>query len=399
MKGHPTEGEWLAWLDGGAPETTPELPSHLAECPECAAVVSELSRALRNAGGQAGASPELLARTRARLMDALPRRVARAEARERLETALGKEFAQGASAEVRAAVSTLLGSQRESRWLRRLPDALLGLAGAYTLITLAAWTLWMAGGDWAYMEALFSVSYPAFLIFFAAVETALASLVFRHFAPGEPLRAAWSMLLVSAACRTAGLTLRNAGVLGWGLLPPALDAAAQFISGPVALLALGAGLFHVMRAYRTLGLKARLRWTDYSLLAVGGIAFLRHLIEIAWVLAKWGGAGGFTVLNWLSDPALLLVLTLAVVLRRLAKSHGGGWIARCWSSVACGAMLTFLGNALIYLENYGILVWPWNSVIWLVWLPASAAFALGPACQLAASAQLVGAPALAEEAR
>lgn len=398
MKGHPTEGEWLAWLDAGAPADEARLESHLAGCPECGAIVAELSHALLKADAR-GSAAAAFSRVRSSLMDALPERLERAAARERVERVLGKGFAEKYPGGVPAALGTLLGAQQDSRWLRSLPDALLAAAGAYTLLTAAAWALWMSSGDWAYMHAVFSASYPTFLVFFAATETALALLAARHFAPGQPLRAAWSLIVVSAACRTAGLALRNLGVLDRGLASPALDAAGQFISGPAALLALGAGLHQVMGQYRSLGLKVRLRWTDYALLGVGGAAFLRHLIEIAWVLAKWGGAGGLTILNWLSDPALLFVLAIAVPLRRVAKSHGGGLITRCWASIAAGVLLTLLGNVLIYFENYGLLLWPWNSVIWLVWLPASAAFALGPACQLAASAQLVGAPVLAEEAR
>lgn len=34
------------------------------------------------------------------------------------------------------------------------------------------------------------------------------------------------------------------------------------------------------------------------------------------------------------------------------------------------------------LTGYASLVWPWNTVVWYVWLPAGCAFALAPAHQL-----------------
>ena len=58
---------------------------------------------------------------------------------------------------------------------------------------------------------------------------------------------------------------------------------------------------------------------------------------------------------------------------------GGGLVASCWNSYVVAIFLTAFGDLGITLEAYGYIPGPLLPIAWLVWYPASAAFALGPA--------------------
>jgi hypothetical protein len=63
---------------------------------------------------------------------------------------------------------------------------------------------------------------------------------------------------------------------------------------------------------------------------------------------------------------------------------GEGWIGRCWRAVCVGIFLMCFGVIALWATAWGYLPWPWSSLIWYLWLPAGAAFALAPAYQLEA---------------
>ena len=92
----------------------------------------------------------------------------------------------------------------------------------------------------------------------------------------------------------------------------------------------------------------------------------------------------FEVVRWPVDPLLCLLLAEGLLLHRSVQQMGSGWISRCWGSMSMGIFLVLLGDLGIWLTSFGYLVWPWNSVIWYVWLPAASAFAVAPAYQLEA---------------
>jgi hypothetical protein len=92
--------------------------------------------------------------------------------------------------------------------------------------------------------------------------------------------------------------------------------------------------------------------------------------------------GLLEVASWPVDPLLVLLVAEALLLNRSAREMGAGWVSRCWRSYSIGVFLVLLGDLGLWLTAYGYLPWPWNSVVWYIWLPASCAFALAPAYQL-----------------
>ncbi len=92
--------------------------------------------------------------------------------------------------------------------------------------------------------------------------------------------------------------------------------------------------------------------------------------------------GIWEVLGWPVDPLLLLLFWQAFLLLRSAQNMPAGRIGLCWKAYSAGIFLTAAGDVGIWATNYGHLAWPWNSIVWYVWLPAAAAFARGPAFQL-----------------
>jgi hypothetical protein len=90
------------------------------------------------------------------------------------------------------------------------------------------------------------------------------------------------------------------------------------------------------------------------------------------------------ILLWPVDPVLWLLLAEAILLHRSVQRTGMGLIGRCWRTFSAGIFLVLLGDVMIWATAYGYLPWPWSSLQWYVWMPASASFALAPAYQLEA---------------
>ena len=88
--------------------------------------------------------------------------------------------------------------------------------------------------------------------------------------------------------------------------------------------------------------------------------------------------------RWPTDPLLALLLGEALLLYRSAGRMGSGLIGRCWKAFSLGAFLIAAGDVGGWAERSGYLPYPWSSIIWYVWLPATACFALAPAYQLEA---------------
>jgi hypothetical protein len=88
-------------------------------------------------------------------------------------------------------------------------------------------------------------------------------------------------------------------------------------------------------------------------------------------------------LGWITDPLLCIVLLEALLLRRMVMKMGGGLVERCWTSYSVAILLTAAGDLAFWLLGFrvrGDAV----ALSWLVWYPAAAAYALGPAWQLEA---------------
>lgn len=375
---HPEEGEWMAWIDGQlSPGETARMSNHCLNCRDCARTVSELQRAAAASARHANPLPaEFLRQSKAAFLAAIPK----AEA---------------------AAVGSALVSPiaSPSGLYTQLPRALWLASGLYFAVTFAAWVLWLSSGEWNYMTAAFGLPYKIFLGFAAAAGAALSYGASRQFEARHRLHSAWLLLGVASACRLLGTAAAAVPYLFPGNAFAALQGAGEFIAGPVALTALGFGLLDAYRAYRSAGLVAALTLTDWIVLGAGSLFTARHIAEVSGIVIAGVQKPALVMLNWLADPALLFVLAVAVPLRRIALAHNGNLVARCWAAMAAGVLLSFLSNLLLFFGNYGYLTWPLSSVYWLVWIPAYAAFTLGPAYQLAANGSPAAQPTLAAHSR
>lgn len=399
---HVDDGELMALLDRElTPEDTERVNSHLAECERCTKEFESLRRAVTKVSDTLQPlPPSVFAQSKEELFKALPERLMLLPAEREIRDCLGRQLSvrvRTSPDQVRLAIQTLLGSPHPVPTMRFLPHFLWFAAGFYFLLAFGVWLHWLAWGewsangpgDWRYMNVVFGAPYKFYLIFTAAAATVLSFGAMCQFEKKHPLYPAWLMLFVAAGCRLLGRAVGAVpSVLSLDGLEP-LRSAGQLIAGPVSLFALGFGLLVAYQVYRSVGLSLRLEVIDAVLMSIGAVFTIRHLAQIVAILAQGNLQQPIVVLNWFSDPALLMTLTVAVPLRRVAISQGGGLVPKCWSAMTAGALLTFLGNFMIYLENYGYLPWPWSTMSWLVWIPASAAFTLGPAYQFAANRSLL----------
>jgi hypothetical protein len=219
-----------------------------------------------------------------------------------------------------------------------------------------------------------------FLLAVSGTEFVLAARVVRRFDHGEPLHRAWLIILLAALCRFAAFLLMY---LVARVHPP-VRTLGLLLAGPIQLLVMGAGLFVVYRLYCRLGFRVSLRTSDFLALAGVGlyVVFTSTVISL---LAKADGQAItlLSFLGWITDPLLCIVLLEALLLRRMVMKMGGGLVERCWTSYSVAILLTAAGDLAFWLLGFrvrGDAV----ALSWLVWYPAAAAYALGPAWQLEA---------------
>ena len=254
-------------------------------------------------------------------------------------------------------------------------------------------------GNFYWVEEFFK--YPAALLSttFAVIELSFSLLVTREFLPEQPMRKAWRLIALSAACDVvSAVTVQVLAVKS--LLNPLIyvnwwseSAAAtvrQFgltVGGPLRFALLTAGLAYALRAYKRTGLLGRRKPIDWVLLSIMGIYLVAQARDVTVALRKGWHPPPAMVLGWPTDPLLWLLLAEALLLYRSVQQAGGGLIGRCWKALSIGVFLVSLGDIAVWAANWGFLPWPWSALEWYIWLPAAAAFALAPAYQLEAIAQ------------
>jgi len=98
----------------------------------------------------------------------------------------------------------------------------------------------------------------------------------------------------------------------------------------------------------------------------------------------WSHPSLGTMLLWLSDPLLSLLLVEAILVRRSVIRMGQGLVAKCWGMFVLAIVITSAGDAAIWASNHGLLSEPMTALSWYIWFVAAAAFASAPAYQFAA---------------
>lgn len=282
-----------------------------------------------------------------------------------------------------------------------LRNPALGCSGVILLVTaaylacgMAAFAGWRITGKDVWVEEYFQVPAALAMVWLAAVELWLAVRALRQFEPGEMMHRAWYLIALAAFCDLAGAVSVQVFAARSPLNPLRREASAtllqnwhyggQVIGGTMRFALLAVGLYHALRVYRRSGFLGKVKPADWAVLAAFGayLAVVVYELVVAFGAGKpfqWREAAG-----WPVDPLLCLLLFEAALLYRSVERMGGGWIGRCWKAYSVGILLTALGDIGTWAFSYGYLPYPWSSVIWYLWLPAAAAFALAPAYQLEA---------------
>jgi hypothetical protein len=268
------------------------------------------------------------------------------------------------------------------------------LLAIHLAIGMIAYVHFLITGTYDLLSLYFLFLGSFFFLVMTAAECILAFVCRSWFDSDEPMRLAWTMIGCASMARFAGTLLREASSrqLPWGLghwlIPHAgglFSNSGQLgllIGGPVSMAFLAIGLARVLGIQRKFHLVGSLTRGDQALLFLI-LAFSISQIAINLpLLARHPSLG--TILLWLSDPLLSLLLIEAVLVRRSVVRIGQGLLAHCWGMYVIAVVTTSLGDATIWATSHNLLPEPLTVLSWYIWFIAAAAFASAPAYQLAA---------------
>ncbi len=259
------------------------------------------------------------------------------------------------------------------------------------VLGVGLWVWWRVTGAFGPVGAIFQLVNPLALVGLATCQLWLAIRCWRGFRASQTMWAVWGGLTSAAAAQLTGSVIAQVLSARTPLNPwPELAGSAALRGFGVAC----AGQLHLslllisfalaIAVHRSFGWRGRLRWYDLAMiLAVAG--FTGRQAWDLFVLYPDQMTSPARMIPWLTDPLLLVLLILALVLWRTAGSMQGGLTGLCWGFYGLGIVLTAVGDFSIWTIWSGHLKMQDASLVsWFVWLPAYAAFALGPACQVEA---------------
>jgi hypothetical protein len=273
------------------------------------------------------------------------------------------------------------------------PSLIAGMTLAGTLVGLATWVMWQVTSRTVYLESYFWYSNGVLTILFGVLEVSFCIYVLRQFDDNDAMRPAWALLSLAALAHAGGRTLAVVGpaVASWRSSEEIvwLQNAGKTLGGPLQMVFLLWGLALVASRCAHFGI-----WSGWTIVDRMGLFFVAAVAVRScfgiWVYLHQGKTVTlFVALGWLSDPSLLVLLPMAIRLRRTACSLGNGPLANCWRSFAGAVILTAVGDLSLWCLQCE-LPSQWVTLVWFVWLIVDASFALGPAFQAAAMARVRG---------
>jgi hypothetical protein len=280
-----------------------------------------------------------------------------------------------------------------------LSNLILLATSIHLSVGLVTHTLWLLRGNGALFRYYFAYQDPLFLLACNITELSLSYAAWRQFAPGQSLRRAWLLIMVSALCHVVGMILSHVlpadsyinplYVLHLPWLRAAqthLAPAGMFIGGPLHMVVLGGGLFIAFRLCRRFETHGKIKLVDWVIL--GLVAAYALLVAYVIVWLRWGArpAPGFTeVMDWANDPLLCALLFFAFFLRRSLVQMGWGFVTKCWGAYVVAILGTSVASMGTWLAAFGILPYPHRAILWYVWPIIYAAYALGPTYQVEAA--------------
>lgn len=253
---------------------------------------------------------------------------------------------------------------------------------------------WLKTGDAQPLNVWFREFGALLLVAFPLSGAVTAARVVSLFGEREPMRQTWLLLAAAAAVQAASNFARH--VLGQDILlnplrllsalhpyRPALDEFGRLLGGILFPAVVIAGLVLALRTYVRLGLLPRLKTWDFcALTALAGLTAFHLVNAIRWLSDPQVQITPMFLLNVAVDPLYAVLFVVAILLRRAKLSLRHGLIERCWTAYSWAVFLTCAGSLGVTLHQEGILPASWMWPTWLIWHPAAALFALGPAYQL-----------------
>jgi hypothetical protein len=268
------------------------------------------------------------------------------------------------------------------------------LFALHLALGMIAYAHFLVTGRYVVLGWYFSTLGTLFFLVMTATECTLAVMCRSWFDPDEPMRLAWGMIACAALARLVGVLLRivSDGHLPWGYwhqfnpLPGGLftnlSQVGLVVGGPLSMAFLAIGLGRVLGIQRKFHLLASLTRGDKALLVLV-VAF--SVSQLAINLPLFGNHPTLgTMLLWLSDPLLSLLLIEAILVRRSVIRMGQGLLAKCWGMFVLAIIVTSAGDAAIWADSHNLLSQSMTALSWYIWFVAAAAFASAPAYQLAA---------------
>ncbi len=233
-----------------------------------------------------------------------------------------------------------------------------------------------------------------FFLVMTATECCLAFVCRSWFDSDEPMRLAWGMIACAALARLAGTLLREMsdGHFPWGSghwlhsaptrLFTGFAQVGLVVGGPLSMAFLAIGLWRVLRVQRRFHMVGTLERFDQAMLVLIGAFTFSQIAAVVPLFGLHPSVG--TMLLWLSDPLLSLLLVEAILVRRSVIRMGQGLVAKCWGMLVLAIVTTSAGDAAIWASSHGFLSERLTPLTWYIWFIAAAAFASAPAYQLAA---------------
>ncbi|MBL0157318.1 MAG: hypothetical protein IPP47_09495 [Bryobacterales bacterium] len=166
----------------------------------------------------------------------------------------------------------------------------------------------------------------------------MAARAWREFSASQTMWAVWAGLTLAAGAQLAGTAI--AQILAartplnpWPVLAadPMVRGFGVTLAGPVHLSLLLVSFGLAIAVHRSLGWHGRLRWHDVVMI----LAATAFVVRQAWDLVALYPEQMQTprrIVPWLTDPLLLVLLILALVLWRTAGSLRGGLNGLCWGA-------------------------------------------------------------------
>jgi hypothetical protein len=257
-----------------------------------------------------------------------------------------------------------------------------------------AYAHFLLTGQYTLLSWYFLVIGSLFFLIITATECYLAFLCRSWFDSDEPMRLTWSMIGCAALARLTGTLLREVsdGRLPWGSLHwmtqrpmrafTDLGQMGMVIGGPLSMALLAIGLGRVLRMQRRFRMLGALTRGDQALL-IFVVAFT--ISQIGLVLPQLHDHPSVgTMVLWLSDPLLSLLLIQAIMVRRSVIRVGQGLLARCWGMYVLAIVTTSIGDAALWASSHNLLSESLTALSWYIWFVAATAFAIAPAYQLTA---------------